>query len=72
MSSTSPPYLLGRILTATYFVFALVLITIGVVQVVSGNTVGWLLILLGPITVLVGYVRVSQLRQAREKRTNLE
>ncbi|RFA08971.1 hypothetical protein B7R54_06855 [Subtercola boreus] len=68
MSTDKPPSVLENVLTGVYVAFAVALLVAGIVQLVNGNSIGWLLILFAPVTGLLGFVRITQLRQRREKR----
>ncbi|RFA06948.1 hypothetical protein B7R21_17700 [Subtercola boreus] len=72
MGSAKASRVLVNVLTALNVGFAVAVIIAGIVQLVQGNSIGWLLILFAPVVLLLGYVRVSQLRERQERRSRSE
>ncbi|PPF79059.1 hypothetical protein C5B96_13515 [Subtercola sp. Z020] len=62
---------LQRVLTWVYVGFAAAIFVAGIVKLLNGDNIGWLLLLFAPITVLIGHVRVARIRAQRAKPSEL-
>lgn len=72
MSAAKSSAVLVRVLTWAAVAFAGALVVAGIVELVLGNAIGWLLILFAPVSVLLNWVRVAQLRERQRIREEAE
>jgi hypothetical protein len=72
MGSAKASRVMVRVLVGVNVGLAVAVIIAGVVKVMQGDSIGWLLVLFGPVILLLGNVRVSQLRDRQERRAEQE